>query len=107
MVAVYVALFIFGEVTIAMGAIILVLGILAGIASNSCQYMITHAAPEAPDFANGLFLTSANLGTAVGTAFCGMFISQYDTRYAVVGTFIFLALGIVFVFLRQRNTKTT
>lgn len=107
MVAVYVALFILGELTIAMGIIILVLGILAGIASNSCQYMITHAAPEAPDFANGLFLTSANLGTAVGTAFCGMFISQYDTRYAVMGTFIFLALGIVFVFLRQRNTQTT
>lgn len=105
MVAVYVALFMLGELTIAMGIIILVLGILAGIASNSCQYMITHAAPEAPNFANGLFLTSANLGTAVGTAFCGMFISQYDTRYAVMGTFIFLALGIVFIFLRQQNAK--
>ncbi len=105
MVAVYVALFMLGELTIAMGVIILVLGILAGIASNSCQYMITHAAPEAPDFANGLFLTSANLGTAVGTAFCGMFISQYDTRYAVMGTFIFLILGIVFIFMRQLTKK--
>lgn len=103
MVAVYIALFFFGEITIAMGVIILALGILAGIASNNCQYMITQAAPQAPDFANGLFLTSTNLGTAVGTAFCGMFITQLDTRYAVIGTFIFLALGIVFTFIRQWN----
>lgn len=105
MVAVYLALFFLGGSTIAMGVIILLLGVLAGIASNNCQYMISHAAPQAPDFANGLFLTSTNLGTAVGTAFCGMFITQFDTRYAVMGTFIFLALGIFFVFLRQRSAK--
>lgn len=105
MVVVYIALFFLGEITIAMGVIILALGILAGIASNNCQYMITQAAPKAPDFANGLFLTSTNLGTAVGTAFCGMFITQFDTRYAVIGTFIFLALGIIFTFLRQWNAR--
>lgn len=105
MVVVYIALFFLGEITIAMGVIILALGILAGIASNNCQYMITQAAPKAPDFANGLFLTSTNLGTAVGTAFCGMFITQFDTRYAVIGTFIFLVLGIIFTFLRQWNAR--
>jgi Arabinose efflux permease len=105
MFSVYIALFFLGELTIAMGVIILILGILAGIAGNNCQYMITHAAPQAPDFANGLFLTSTNMGTAVGTAFCGMFITQYNTRYAVMGTFVFLALGIVFTFLRQQNAK--
>lgn len=105
MIVVYVALFFMGEIVIAMCAITLVLGILAGIASNNCQFMITQAAPQAPDFANGLFLTSTNLGTAVGTAFCGMFITQFDTRYAVIGTMIFLVLGIVFVLLRQRNAR--
>lgn len=105
MVAVYIALFFLGEITIAMGVIIFALGILAGIASNNCQYMISNAAPQAPDFANGLFLTSTNLGTAVGTAFCGMFITQFDTRYAVIGTFIFLALGILFTFIRQWNAR--
>ena len=105
MIITYIAVSIFGELTIPMALVILVLGILAGIASNNCQYMITHAAPEAPDFANGLFLTAANLGTAIGTAFCGMFISQFNTRYAVIGAFIFLVLGIIFIFLRQYNEK--
>lgn len=107
MTGVYVALFFLGEITLAMGIIIFILGILAGITSNNCQYMITQAAPQAPDFANGLFLTSTNLGTAVGTAFCGMFITQFDTRYTVIGTFIFLALGIIFVFLRQYNERSS
>lgn len=105
MIAAYIVLFFIGEYTIAMGVTILILGILAGIASNNCQYMITHAAPQAPDFANGLFLTSTNLGTAVGTAFCGMFITQFNTRYAVVGTLIFLILGVAFVFLRQYSER--
>lgn len=106
MLGVYVALFFLGEFTLAMGSIIFILGILAGIASNNCQYMISRAAPEAPDFANGLYLTSANLGTAVGTAFCGMFITWLNTRYAVIGTLVFLVLGIVFVFFKQRETRS-
>lgn len=105
MVIMYVVLFILGEYMITMGGIIFGLGILAGIASNNCQYMISQSAPEAPDFANGIFLTSTNLGTAVGTAFCGMFITALDTRYAVMGTLIFLVLGIVFIYLRQRDAK--
>ncbi|CQR72562.1 hypothetical protein SOV_15260 [Sporomusa ovata DSM 2662] len=30
-------------------------GILGGINANVTQYWLSHAAPEAPDFANGLF----------------------------------------------------
>ena len=103
--AMYILLFIFGEWIVAIGAIILVLGILAGLASNNMQYMITDAAPEAPDFANGLFLTSANLGTTIGTAICGMFITAFSTRYSVIGALLFLVLGIVFTFLRYRTTR--
>lgn len=107
MIAVYIVLFMIGEFTIATGAVVFLLGMLAGIASNNCQYMISNSAPEAPDFANGLYLTSANLGTAVGTAFCGMFISMLDTRYAIIGTLVFLTLGIVFTFLRGGVTVQT
>ena len=33
--------------------------------------MVGRSAPEAPDFANGMFLTATNLGTTVGTTLCG------------------------------------
>ena len=106
MLAVYVLLFLLGELTIPMAAIVLVLGVLAGIASNNCQWMISNAASKAPDFANGLFLTSANLGTTIGTALCGLCITTIGTRYSVMGAILFLVLGIVFVFLRGRTTAT-
>lgn len=95
----YACLFIMGAWTMAMVVIIPVMGILAGIASNNMQYMITHAAPEAPDFANGLFLTSANLGTTIGTTVCGAFITAWGTRYSVFGALCFLIASMIFVFL--------
>lgn len=102
----YVCLFVNGEWMIAMAVILLILGILAGIASNGMQYMITQAAPEALDFANGLFLTSANLGTTIGTAVCGVFITQWGTHYSVFGALLFLILSMVFVYLRIRETQS-
>ena len=98
----YIFLFFVGEWITAMVIIILILGALAGIASNNMQYMITDSAPEAPDFANGMFLTSANLGTTIGTAICGTFITEMGTRYSVFGAFLFLIASIVFVYLRVR-----
>ncbi|WPX41153.1 MFS transporter [Akkermansia sp. N21116] len=102
----YTLLFVLGNMPGPAAAIVFVLGILAGIASNSMQYMIMDAAHEAPDFANGLFLTSANLGTTIGTSVCGLFISFFNTRYALLGSLLFLAAGIVFIFLRNRSVIT-
>lgn len=99
----YILLFTSGEWVIATSAIILALGIAAGIASNGMQYMITQAAPEAPDFANGLFLTSANLGTTIGTAVCGMFITAFSTQYSIMGALLFLVAGIAFTILRHKK----
>lgn len=103
----YICIFILGEWLAAMTVIILILGILAGYGQNTMQYMITEAAPEALDFANGLFLLSANLGTTVGAAACGAFITFFDTRYSVIGSLLFLAVSIVFVVLRIRTVQSS
>lgn len=103
----YICIFILGEWLAAMAVIILILGVLAGYGQNTMQYMITEAAPEAPDFANGLFLLSANLGTTVGAAACGAFITFFDTRYSVIGSLLFLAVSIVFVVLRIRTVQSS
>lgn len=102
----YLLLFVFGKFNIPMVTIILGLGILSGISANNTQYMLTNAAPEAPDFANGLFLTSANLGTALGTAFCGAFIGSMGIQYAIIGTMIFLVLSLLFIYLREKMKRT-
>lgn len=102
----YICLFVLGEWLAAMVILILILGILAGYGQNTMQYMITYAAPEAPDFANGLYLLSANLGTTIGAAVCGLFITHFNTRYSVFGSLLFLVLSFVFVVLRIRALHT-
>ena len=78
--AFYIGVFAFGEWLMAMVVIILILGIL--------------------------YLLSANLGTTVGAAVCGLFITFFNTRYSVIGSLIFLILSIVFVVLRIRATQS-
>ncbi|WP_285765981.1 MFS transporter [Peribacillus sp. SI8-4] len=98
---VYILLFLFGQFTFPMAIITLVWGVLAGIGTNINQYWITSAAPGAPDFANGLFLSSVNLGTTIGTAVGGFFISEIGTRYVILVGLLSLLLSVVFILLRN------
>jgi DHA1 family inner membrane transport protein len=91
--AVYILLLMGTFTALPMGVIILVWGILAGINANVTQYLIMSAAPEAPDFANGLFLTAVNLGTTIGAAVCGLFISEMGMQYILLGGLLFLLVG--------------
>lgn len=64
------------------------------------------AAPKAPDFANGLFLTSVNLGTTIGTAAAGMIISQIGTKEILFVGVVALIGGFIFIILRNTLYKT-
>jgi predicted MFS family arabinose efflux permease len=103
--AVYIILFFVGKFTLPMAIVTLVWGILAGAGANINQYWITSAAPETPDFANGLFLTSANLGTTIGTTVCGLFISGIGTQYVVLGGMLFLVISILTILLRINKER--
>lgn len=99
--AVYILLFLMGQFTGPMALIVFVWGILLALGNNISQYWITSAAPEAPEFANGLFLTSGNLGITLGTAVGGLFISGMGIQYVVLGGLLFLILSLVFILLRK------
>ncbi|CAH0320155.1 MFS transporter [Priestia megaterium] len=98
---VYIILFFTGQFTWPMAIMTLGWGILAGIGTNINQYWISSAAPEAPDFANGLFLSSVNLGTTIGTAVGGLFISGMGTQYVVLVGILSLVLSVVFILSRS------
>ncbi len=78
-----------------MGIVVVPWGILAGINGNVNQYWISHAALEAPDFANGLFLTAANLGCVFGTTVSGKFIDTLGLEFVVLGGLLFCLLAAV------------
>lgn len=77
--------------------LIVIWGLLGGVNANVTQFWMSRTAPQAPDFANGLFLTSANLGVVVATPFSGIFINSFGMEYVIFGGVVFaLCAAIVF-----------
>jgi MFS transporter, DHA1 family, inner membrane transport protein len=100
--AVYIILFFTGQFTVPMTIITLIWGILAGgVMANINQYLIMSSAPEAPDFANGLFISACNVGTTLGAAVGGLFISQLGTPYVVLVGILSLILSLITILLRN------
>ena len=86
-----------GEAELSMSILTVIWGILGGINANITQYWLSHTAPEAPDFANGLFLTSANIGTMTATAFCGVFIDNFAISAVIIGGLIYSAVSLIII----------
>lgn len=101
--AVYLLLFFTGQFSVSTAILTLAWGILAGIGANLNQYVMASAAPEAPDFANGLFLTSANLGVTFGASAGGWLIAEWGTSYVVLAGVLCSALGSIVILLRHRE----
>lgn len=104
--AVYCLLLTVGHLLIPMIVITIIWGILGGISANVTQYWISQAAPEAPDLANGLFLTSANIGTTVGAVICGFFIANTGIAYVMYGGLLFIALTMFILLLQIKYMKS-
>lgn len=100
--AVYIILFFTGQFAVPMIILTIIWGIVAGgIMANINQYLIASAAPEAPDFANGLFISACNVGTTVGAAVGGLFISKMGTQYVVLVGILSLILSLIAISLRN------
>lgn len=95
-------LFVSGKAMLPALAIVFIWGISAGAVANTIQYWVTTAAPGAPEFANGLYLTAANLGISAATPFCGVFITRIGTQAAPVGGIILVICSAVCIFLKIR-----
>ena len=102
--AIYAALFLAGG-EIIYAALIVIWGILGGVNANITQFWMSRTAPSAPDFANGLFLTSANLGVVIGTPFSGIFINTFGMSHVIFGGVIFAAVAAI-IFWTQMSRAT-
>ena len=102
---VYLLLLFFGHFTLPLVLITLAWGVLGGCAGIIYQYWISSAAPDAPDFANGVFLASGNVGVMVGTAACGLVISKMGLAFKPFSGIIFLILTLLAFMLRINYQK--
>lgn len=102
---VYFIFYFIADLTIPTAFMILIWGILGGIGANINQYWIMSAAPKAPDFANGLFLTSVNLGTTIGAGIAGIVIAHMGTKYILFVGILSLVIGFICIMLRNTLQK--
>lgn len=94
-----------GEAQVSMTILTIIWGILGGINANITQYWLSHSAPEAPDFANGLFLTSANIGTMTATAFCGIFIDYIAINAVILGGLIYSIISLIIFWVQCNHSS--
>ena len=97
---IYILLLVMGNAVIPVAVLILLWGSAAGMVANTIQYWVSSAAPGAPEFANGLYLTAANLGVSAATPFCGFFITQMGIQAAPLGGIALVIGSAVCVFLK-------
>lgn len=97
----YIVFFFAADLVIPTAIIILIWGILGGIGGNINQYWMMSSAPQAPDFANGLFLTSCNLGTTIGASIAGIVIAQVGMHYILFVGMLALIIGFICIVLRN------
>ena len=85
--------------------LIVIWGLLGGVNANITQFWMSRTAPQAPDFANGLFLTSANLGVVVATPFSGIFINSFGMDYVIFGGVIFALCSAIVFWTQMTHAK--
>lgn len=103
--AVYLLLLTGGDSGVMVAVLTIFWGVLAGINANINQFWLSHAAPEAPDFANGLFLTAVNIGTMAATTVSGMFIDSFGEKFVVYGGLLFLVAAALLFWGAMSETQ--
>ncbi|QIZ43075.1 MFS transporter [Bacillus sp. RZ2MS9] len=103
----YFVFFFVSDLAIPTAIFIVIWGVFGGIGGNVNQYWMMSSAPNSPDFANGLFLTSCNLGTTIGTGIAGIIIAQIGTKYILFVGMFALVLGFICILLRNMLYKST
>ncbi|WP_337031280.1 MFS transporter [Paenibacillus illinoisensis] len=99
---VYIVFFAIGEYRVPVTLLTILWGVLAGgIMANLNQYLISSVAGDAPDFANGLFVTSCNVGTTVGSAFGGLLISTMGVEYVILVGILSVVLSLIMLLIRS------
>ena len=98
--------FTFGFMKIPTIILIAVWGLLAGIGNDISQYWMVSAAPEAPEFANGIFLSMGNVGVTIGTTIAGAVVLSMGVQYVMLAAIAVLILDLILLFIRTNRYTT-
>ena len=96
------AIFVEAQNALLLSVLIFILGILAGLMNNAVHFIITHPFPKQAEFANGIFLSVANIGLSLGAIICGYVADMINLKMIALSACVLLVLGFVTVALRSK-----
>ena len=70
-------------------------GLFAGIINDISHYLLVSAAPQAPEFANGIFLSMGNVGVTIGTTIAGFVVAGIGVRYVMLFAILVLVFDLI------------
>ena len=82
--------------------LMIVWGFLDGLVNDIIQYWVVSAAPQAPEFANGIYISVLNIGITMGTSIGGFIILSYGTISIFLASIIIMLFSFIFILLRTR-----
>lgn len=98
-----IGMFIFGSIKIPTVILMALWGLLAGIGNDIAQYWMVSAAPEAPEFANGIFLSMGNVGVTIGTTIAGAVVLSMGVQYVMLAAIAVLILDLILLYIRTKK----
>ena len=98
-----VGVFIFSNMKIPMVILMVIWGLLAGIGNDIAQYLMVSAAPDAPEFANGIFLSMGNVGVTLGTTVAGAVVIGMGIPYVMIAAIIVMIIDLILLLVRTKK----
>lgn len=100
--AVYALLFLGADVVPLAVAVVVLWGLAYGFGNNVQQFVTSTAMPDAPDFANGLFISFGNIGITLGTAAGGAALAAFGPQATIGASVLFVGLSAASLLVRSR-----
>ena len=101
-----IGIFIFGGAKIPMIVFMIFWGLLAGIGNYISQYWMVSAAPDAPEFANGIFLSMGNVGVTLGTTIAGAVVAGMGVQYVMIAAVLVMIIDLILLSIRTYKYPT-
>ena len=95
-----IGMFAFGGMKIPVIILMVFWGLLAGIGNDISQYWMVSAAPDAPEFANGIFLSMGNVGVTLGTTVAGAVVAGMGVQYVMLAAIVVMVVDLILLFTR-------
>ena len=99
----FLLIFLIGSFKLPMFICVFLWGLSIGVVVDILQYVVSTAAPQAPEFANGMFLSMNNIGITIGTSIGGLVVLNLGTRMIMIVAILITLLGFILLAVRDRK----